>query len=109
MIPRYPQTITLWEVTDRDEYNREVFSEPTSIKGRWENSTLFYRDPLTDTQQVSLSVVYLGIDVNMGDYLYLGETTETDPLTLLNARKVKRIDTVPDLSTKNSLRKVYLA
>lgn len=104
---KYPQTITRWTVTP-DGYGTQTFGSPTTLAGRWEDKQDLFRDARGD-EVMSKARVYVVSDVNIGDWLALGDQTATaDPRDLANAHEVKQFIKVPDLRGKNFDRKAVL-
>lgn len=91
----YPEKITHWSVAP-DGYGGFTFSTPNSLNGKWENKQELMRDGNGD-QVVSNAVVFLESDVKEGDYLYRGDTNNSDPTSLENAHQVRKFISIPGL------------
>ncbi len=81
------QTITRWVVTNTD-VSGFTFGSPTGLKGRWEDSHEVFSGP-NNEELISKAVVALSADVNVGDYLFEGESVAADPTTLPSAMRVQ--------------------
>lgn len=101
------QTATLWAVTPNG-YGGSTFSAPVPIQCRWEDRTEKFVGPIDRQERVSKSIVYTDRNLNVGDYLFLGESAAADPSLVIGASKVERFDKIPDLRTLLVLRKAYL-
>lgn len=104
--------ITHWPVTGSDGFGGSTFGTPVVYMGRWEDTVEQYRNRKNE-EVVSHSVVYLLTDVQVGDYLALGDYTATaSPVTLNStatiARTVEQQHRTTDLANLVALRKVFL-
>lgn len=90
------QTITRWQRTGQDGYNKPIFATPTTMSGRWEAGRVFGRGDDKETI-INSAKVFLTEAVSVGDYLYLGESTATNPLTLSGAGEVKDCKDYPSV------------
>ncbi len=99
------QKVTHWETTP-DGFGGSTFTEPKVLDARWEDRKEQTRD--SEGQEIiSNAQVLISDDVNPGDYLYLGETTETDP-TKLDSYIVKDFRRQTDLRGLEVIRKAVL-
>lgn len=104
--------VTHWRVTGSDGFGGSTFATPVLLKGRWEDKVEQFRNSLNE-EVVSHSIVYLLTDVETGDYLALGDHSDTtDPLILNSsgtiARTVEQQHRSTDLRNLVALRKVFL-
>jgi len=106
MVATLPQKVTSWTATE-DGYGGHNFGTPSVIDGRWEDRQVEIRDA-TGSRYITKSVVYLNVDIAIGDYLYEGESTEADPTTLPTAHPVQQFSRIPDLRGVETERKAYL-
>jgi hypothetical protein len=100
------QSATHW-ATVPDGYGGYTYSTPKILRCRWENKQEVFRKPNGD-ESVSEAVVYLDAKVEVGDLLYLGETTAADPYTLTGVYEVRQYNESPDLRALQTLRKAIL-
>ena len=101
------QTATVWEPTGNDGYGGKSFSAPVTIKVRWEDKAVVFRDNFGN-ELTSMAVVYTDTDITAKSYMKLGSTDATDPLTLDDVYEVRRFDKTPSLHAVTWERKVYL-
>jgi len=104
------QDVTHWPVTGSDGYSGFTFGPPIELKGRWEEKGEMF---LTEENEevVSKAVVYLGADVDVGDYLAEGKHALIPvPTALSNPRayRVRQRAKITDLRNLQCLRKAYL-
>jgi hypothetical protein len=101
------QRLTYWRKTGMDAYNKPTFAAPTQLDCRWEDRVEKIQDD-TGQDYVARSRIFLGTDVTMDDYLFLGVSVATDPRTVSLARKVKAFRKTPSLDGLSFERKAYL-
>lgn len=102
------EDVTHWPVTGTDGYGGFTYGTAVKVKGRWEERTELFRT-IENEEEASSAVVYLGVDVDVGDYLGLGDLTATnDPTTLSDTFRVRQQHRTTDLRNLISLRKVFL-
>lgn len=105
------QDVTHWPVTGSDGFGGFTFGSPVLLRGRWEDTNEIFTDGVSMEQAVSRSIVYLGADIDEGDYLALGDfvtgTPVTDPTTVTSHR-IRTRDKSTDLRGLRTLRKAYL-
>ena len=101
------QSITHWSKGTPDGYGGVSYSSPTVLNGRWEDriETIITAAGESTT---SKAVVYLSVDVALGDYLFLGASSVADPTTLVGAYEVISIRKIPSIDGRRFERKVYL-
>lgn len=100
--------VTYWTVTGANGYGGYNFATPALVKGRWEERAEQFRDP-DNEEHVSQSVVYLTLELQVGDYICKGDQTATaDPTSLSGARPIMQKSSVTDLRRLNSVHKVML-
>ncbi len=105
--PEKTQTITYWAGSGFGNDGSTSFAAPSSIKGRWEDRSEKFMSSL-QSEEISTAVVFLDQDVSPGDYLYLGTSTQTNPLLLSDAHKVEGFSKIPDLRAVRWERKAWL-
>ena len=103
---RFPQQITYWAATP-DGFGGNTFSDPQVIKGRWEDSVEETVDS-AGNKIISRAIVYLATDIEVGGYLFLGNSTANDPTLIANTFPARRFDKIPDVRSASYLRKAVL-
>jgi hypothetical protein len=101
------QTATLWRAGDPDQYGWFAFSEPEEILVRWEERIVEFLDA-NGTNQFSNALVYTAVDLEMGDYLFLGVSVEPDPKTVQDSYAVRKFDSIPSISGRIINRVAYI-
>ncbi len=108
------QDVTYWPVTGTDGFGGFLYGTPVLLKGRWEDKAELYRNAANE-EVVSSSVVYLSVDVDVGDILAEGDHVTVliaNPMTLNTtetvARRIEQRNRTTDLRNLTSLRKVFL-
>lgn len=107
------QTAVYWGNPTPDGYGSFTFDTPIEISVRWEDRTELFIDR-TGTESKSLAVVYLGQDVNIGGWLFLGELSDIDsgltdtPHLVPNAREIRAFRKTPSLDIEIFERKAWL-
>ena len=94
-IGELPHKITRWTTTP-DGYGGVTFGTPIVLNGRWEDKNIQFRTP-KGTEATSDAIVYLNNDVDLDDYLFLGDSDVADPTTLSGAKEVRKFNKTPDL------------
>ena len=102
----FPQKVTWWIRTGSDQYGASIFGTPKVIGARWEDKNMQYNDRQGNTA-TSSAIVYVDRDVEVGDYLMLGESESNDPL-LVDAYEIKKYNKSPDIRNLTNSRKVIL-
>ena len=102
------QTATHWASDGVDSAGDFSFGSPTSRSVRWEvKSEEFYGD--NGETLTSDSVVYLSVDVGVGDYLFLGTSVVSNPKSVTGAKEVKGFAKIPSVDGAKFQRKAFLA
>lgn len=102
-----PQTATHWAVNGITGTGQPQFDAPVQLKCRWEQRNDYVIND--DGHEVlSRARIFLGVDVVVGDYLYLGVSTQADPRGLVGAFKVLQFRKTPGLRAEIFERKAYL-
>jgi len=107
---RFKQKATYWsKSTSLDMYGNSSYGTPTTINVRWEDVQTMFIDE-AGQQQISKSIIYIPSDVtiNNGDYIYLGETTTTNPDDENNTFKVKAVAKTPNLNNRKTEVKLWV-
>ena len=106
IVERYLMHKVTWWTTAPDGFGGYTFSAPIVLDGRW-TSELQKSVDANGAEIVSKAQVILSADVDVGDYLYEGETNAADPTTV-GASEVKNFLKVTDLRNLNVFRKAIL-
>ena len=104
------QDVTHWPVTGSDGFGGFLYGAPVLLKGRWEEKIEMFLDENSE-EAVSQAIVYLGVDVDTGDYLGLGDNATVpvaNPSTLDNAFRIRQRNRTTNLRNVQALRKVFL-
>ena len=103
------QDVTYWPVTGSDGFGGFTFGSPVLLKGRWEEKQELFMTS-TNEEVLSQDIVYLLSDVDIGDFLALGDfvLSTPDPTNLKDAKRVRQRNRSTDLRSLVALRKVYL-
>jgi len=102
------QDATLWSGQTPDGFGGCTPGSPVHIKVRWEDKAVRYAGRIDGNEEVSRAVVFLDRDVQVGDYLFLGLSTDADPTALEGAFQVRKFDKVPDLRSVSTVRRAIL-
>lgn len=102
----HDDTITHWS-TAANGFGGFTFGAPNVINGRWEQRSELFRTPQGE-EKVSEAVVFVEEDLEEGDYLYLGESSEVDPTSLVGAFRIQRFVRIPGLRRLRVQRKALL-
>jgi len=101
------QKATYWAPGAVSGFGGRTFSAPVTIRVRWEDRAELFID--ADGNEVrSRSIVYSDISVKQGGYLFLGESTATDPTTVNNAYEIRDVTSTPNLYASTFLYKIVL-
>lgn len=106
------QTAVYWERLAPDGYGGYAWEDPVELDVRWEDSSDVFIDLNGEKVQCSAKV-FLGQDIKVGDFLYLGDyddltSASGSPASMEKAFSVKRFDKIPDLSGVEYLRRAWL-
>lgn len=102
------QTASYWAPSSgTDRYGKPTLSAPVQIPVRWEERTQIVQGKKGE-EVTSKARVFMLVDVDLDGYLYLGTSSEADPVVLDNAFEIQAKTKTPDLSNLESLTTVYL-
>lgn len=106
------QTAVYWATPTPDGYGGFTFDDPVEISCRWEQTHKLFIDPLGE-ERLSESEVFVGQDVGLGGYLYLGglddlDSTIISPQDVSGSKKIQQFDKLPDLRAVGYLRRAWL-
>ena len=103
----FTSTATYWGPGVPDGYGGTTWPDPVIISVRWEGRNELFVD--SNGEEVrSQSIVYPNQNVELGGYLYHGESTASDPTTVDGALKIRAVRKIPNLRSTQSLTKVWL-
>ena len=97
------QDATIW-VSTPNGFGGYSFGAPTVIKCRWEDKQELIPGSATE---LSRAIVYVSQDVGVDDYILLGISASSDPVSL-GAQQVINFQKMPDLRNLSTLKKVWL-
>ena len=99
------QTATYWAKGVINGFGQMDYPKPIRISVRWEDKQKLFIDD-TGEQALSSAIVYAdsNIDLSEGGYLFLGESTEVNPINEPKAYKIKSVSIIPNL--RNTRREV---
>lgn len=107
------QTAVYWANPRSDGTGGRTFDEAAEINVRWEEKQELFID--RSGQEVrSQAVVFVGQDVDMGGYLYLGRLAdlssaeEDDPLSIATAYEIRGTQKIPSIKAMCFMRKIWL-
>lgn len=92
----YRQTATYWGSPTPDGSGGHTYASPVALTVRWEQRAMEERSPENQVF-VSLAVVYVQEDVDIGGYLYLGTSVASDPTSVSDAFEIKQFRKIPNL------------
>lgn len=100
--------ITHWPITGSNGFGGFTFGVPTLLEGRWEEKTVKFM-AASGEELTSKSIAYVEVDIDVGDYLALGDHTLTaDPTTIDTAFRCESFQKVTDLRAVETVRKVMM-
>lgn len=103
----YNQKITYWGNPVSGGSGGYTFDSPTTFTGRWEEKQKVFVSP-DGKEQVSAAIIYTPQDLDIGGYVYLGESTATDPQVVSDAHVIKGFNKVPSIDADEFARKVFV-
>lgn len=90
-----------------DEFGDPILTLPHLITGRYEDKTERFLNKKGD-QDMSNAIVYTQTAVEVGGYIYHGESYDSDPESVSGTHQIRRVDKCPDISNRITLYKVFL-
>jgi len=110
----HKQKIVYWGNPQQDGWGGYSFDDPVEIMGRWEDKQKMFLS--SDGKEIiSMAEVYLGQDVDLMGYLYLGELSEIssseegDPTSVSQAFPIRAFSKIPNLKGTLFERKAVLS
>lgn len=91
----HPHTATYWGNPQPDGSGGESFDAPVTLSVRWEERAIQDFDDHGE-EFVSNAVVYAKQDLDIGGYLYLGTSADSDPTGVTDAYKIRQFRSIPD-------------
>ena len=104
---RYTQLATYWGTPEADGLGGETFATPVHIYVRWEARTELTYD-LKGEQFVSNARVYAQQNLDIGGYLYLGESAASSPQGIKTAFKIRNFNVTRSLDGLRTERRAML-
>lgn len=107
------QTAVYWANPTEVGDGSQVFDAPVEIAVRWEDRQELFTDA-DGQERVSNAVVYVGQDIEVDEYLFLGtladlaSSEEADPDSVAATYKVRSIRKIPGIKNQYAERKVFL-
>jgi|TARA_R100001530_G_scaffold56739_1_gene41378 hypothetical protein len=108
------QTAVYWGTPATDKFGSRTFADPVELSVRWEDRNDKFIDA-GGREDVSRAFVFLGQDIDLGGFLFLGSlsdidssTDETKPENVDNSFEVKAFVKTPNLKATNFERKAIL-
>ncbi len=107
------QTAVYWGSPVSDGQGGRTFDNPVELAVRWEERHDLFVDPQGQEKQSS-AIVYIGQDVVVGAYLFLGDlddlssAEEDDPMNVDGAYEIRQFDKTSDLKATSFLRRAWL-
>ena len=98
--------VTYWAV-QTDNFGGFSFTAPVTIKARWEDRVENLITPDGESF-ISKSKVWVASDVEVGGYLYQGESVVADATTLTGAHRIQMFGKIPDIRGTRFERKATL-
>ena len=104
----FPQAATYWASASQDGFNEHGYAEPEVVFVRWEELSKQTMDSMSQTIE-SKAIVYTdNQSIDIDDYLYLGESSLTNPKALDKAYRVSMRSVIPNIEGSKSLIKLWL-
>ena len=104
---RMKQAATYWPPGEPDGFGGTGFGDPETVRVRWQDKAELFID--SEAREVASSaVVYPEKPLEVGGYLVLGESAETDPQSVGDAKEIRQSGNSPNLRQTEKLNKVWL-
>jgi len=101
------ESITYWAPSGVDNFGDPSFAAPVTIKAKWEDRAELFIDA-EGRETRSKSVVYVDTDLLTGGYLFRGNSSVANPLSVDNAFMIKDVRKISDFENVVHERKVML-
>ena len=102
------ESITYWAPSGTNNFGDPSFASPdNTIKAKWEDRAELFIDA-EGRETRSRSVVYVDTDLLTGGYLFRGNSSVANPLSVDNAFMIKDVRKISDFEVTTHERKVML-
>lgn len=101
------QDVTYWSVSGNDASGDPLFAAPVVIKARWEDRAVVFTTAKGE-EATSMAVLFLGQDLDLGGFVFLGVSAAADPLTVEDSLEVQGVSSVPALRGIVEEKKAFL-
>ena len=104
---RMLQVATYWPPGEPDGFGGTAFGAPETVLVRWQDKAELFID--AEAREVASSaVIYPEKPLEVGGYLVLGNSSETDPQSVSDAKEIRQSGNSPNLRQTEKLNKVWL-
>jgi hypothetical protein len=110
----HKQTVVYWALDAKDKWGNRTFVAPVELAARWEDRQDLFIDA-SGRESVSKAFIFLGQDVDLGGFLFLGELSdidssvdETNPKNVSNSYEIKAGGKIPNTKATDFERVVIL-
>jgi hypothetical protein len=107
LIRNLKQEATYWGNPVPDGWGGLTFDSPVEISCRWEDKTEMFTTASGKEAQSSV-VVFLGQDVDIDGFLYLGSSDQANPKDVAGAYQIKAFKKIPGIRATYWERKAWL-
>lgn len=90
------QTATYWGNPVSDGMGGNSYNAPKTLAVRWQEQLELFKSP-SEESRTNKAKVWVGEKVDIGGYLLLGTSNETDPTVLNNAFKISNYVEIPSV------------
>lgn len=108
------QTVVYWALDAKDKWGNRTFVAPVELAARWEDRQDLFIDA-SGRESVSRAFIFLGQDIDLGGFLFLGELSdidssvdETNPKNVGNSYEIKAFNKTPNMKNTDFERVVIL-
>jgi len=107
LIKNLKQTATYWGSPVASGSGGYTFASPVAVDVRWEKRQELFITA-EGKEELSKAVVYIGQDVVLNGYLYLGTSTEANPKDQEGSFEIRAFSKIPTLKGNYYQRKIWL-
>lgn len=101
------QDLTYWAPLGKNEYNQTTFAAPVTVKCRWEDRAVLFRN--SEGQEViSSAVIYPISPLELKGYVKKGIHADLNPIGLAGAFEIRQSGDSPNLTQTIKLNKVLV-
>lgn len=110
---RRSQKAVYWAPDDVNGYGETQFVDPVEIVVRWEDDQQLFIDN-KGNEVVSSAIVFPAVPLALGGYLWLGSISslssseEGDPHSVLGAKEIRSINSIPSVDCSTTVIEVLL-